>query len=739
MCEKTPSILPGDRICDSCRKELTTVSLPHPSDSFVSDSESDGTISPPDEDVHVDTGESLMIVNQCLDTIGETPLTKRKLQYKKKSKQKIEKIATMMQKAVIGDVHSDQMNDESEIIKQLKEKFSTVGRSEKIQILTVLPKSWSIRRVQEEFGVSDFMARKAKLLVREKGVLSTPNPIPGHSLPQKTVQLVRGFYESDETSRMMPGIKDFASVKTAEGRVHVQKRLVLSNLRELYQMFKDRYPNETVGFSKFADLRPKHCVLAGASGTHSVCVCTIHQNVKLMMLGARIQDLTSTNGTVFKTYNHCIAQVICNPSLPECYLHTCKHCPGIDALKESLLAVLDDNIIDSVTYKQWTTTDRSTLETTSKTSDEFVEAFCDKLEVLIPHSFIATQQASFCCDCKSTLKLGEVLVVADFSENYSFVLQDAAQGYHWNNAQATIHPFVIYYRHSGEECHLSYVVISDCLYHDTVAVYLFQKRLITFLKQALPFSLKKILYFSDGAASQYKNRKNFINLCNHEADFGIQAEWHFSATSHGKGACDGIGGTVKRLAARASLQRPYEQQIMTPPQLFEWASEKVPKTVFNYCSTQEYEEVKEFLKERFQNSRTIPGTRRLHSFVPLSRNTLKVRVYSFSTTSKDVRVTKQESELEIDVISGFVTCSYDREWWLACVLEVDTENLEVKVSFLHPYGPARSFRYPSAPDILIISATDILTKVSPRTAKGHVYSLTQLESKAATAKLKTNN
>ena len=40
-----------------------------------------------------------------------------------------------------------------------------------------------------------------------------------------------------------------------------------------------------VGFSKFADFHPKHCVLAGASGTHSVCVCTIHQNVKLMMLG----------------------------------------------------------------------------------------------------------------------------------------------------------------------------------------------------------------------------------------------------------------------------------------------------------------------------------------------------------------------------------------------------------------------------------------------------------------------
>ena len=35
------------------------------------------------------------------------------------------------------------------------------------------------------------------------------------------------------------------------------------------------------------------------------------------------------------------------------------------------------------------------------------------------------------------------------------------------------------------------------------------------------------LYFSDGAASQYKNCKNVVNLCHHEEDFGISAEWHF--------------------------------------------------------------------------------------------------------------------------------------------------------------------------------------------------------------------
>ena len=73
-----------------------------------------------------------------------------------------------------------------------------------------------------------------------------------------------------------------------------------------------------------------------------------------------------------------------------------------------------------------------------------------------------------------------------------------------------------------------------------------------------------IYYYSDGAASQYKNRLNFLNLCYHESDFGIKAEWHYFATSHGKSACDGVGGTVKRLAARASLQMIYNDQIMTP-------------------------------------------------------------------------------------------------------------------------------------------------------------------------------
>ena len=83
--------------------------------------------------------------------------------------------------------------------------------------------------------------------------------------------------------------------------------------------------------------------------------------------------------------------------------------------------------------------------------------------------------------------------------------------------------------------------------------------------------MKKVIYFSDGAASQCNNRKNFINLCHHSNDFGMEAESHFFATSLGKSPCDGIGGTTERLAARARLQSAIDNQILTPQDLFHWA------------------------------------------------------------------------------------------------------------------------------------------------------------------------
>ena len=53
-----------------------------------------------------------------------------------------------------------------------------------------------------------------------------------------------------------------------------QKRLVLWNIREAYLHYKTTFPDDEIGFSKFAELQPKWCRTVGQSGSHNVCVWT---------------------------------------------------------------------------------------------------------------------------------------------------------------------------------------------------------------------------------------------------------------------------------------------------------------------------------------------------------------------------------------------------------------------------------------------------------------------------------
>lgn len=145
------------------------------------------------------------------------------------------------------------------------------------------------------------------------------------------------------------GKKNCVSVKTGVTKIHVQKRLVLGNLKELYELFKKDYPNEKIGFSKFAELRPKHCVLAGGSGTHSVCVCTTHQNVKLMIEGAKLKNITLNDGTSVSDYKSCLARIMCNEPGTACHLNECSSCPGVEYLKQELSIKLEEEMIDVIT------------------------------------------------------------------------------------------------------------------------------------------------------------------------------------------------------------------------------------------------------------------------------------------------------------------------------------------------------------------------------------------------------
>ena len=207
----------------------------------------------------------------------------------------VDDLSTAIQVPYVPVNHSlveltSQAADLSTLMDTLKEKVNASSKfSERIQLLTLTPDSWSRERVATEFEVSEHVVRAARKLKEEKGILPAITSKPaGNRLLQSTIDAVTQFYLDEEISRYCPGMKDFMMVNLEGKKVPVSKRLILLNLKEAHYLFQQDNPNVKIGLSKFCFLRPKWCVTADSSGSHNVCVCIKHQNPKLMLAGADI-------------------------------------------------------------------------------------------------------------------------------------------------------------------------------------------------------------------------------------------------------------------------------------------------------------------------------------------------------------------------------------------------------------------------------------------------------------------
>jgi hypothetical protein len=80
-------------------------------------------------------------------------------------------------------------------------------------------------------------------------------------------------------------------------------------------------------------------------------------------------------------------------------------------------------------------------------------------------------------------------------------------------------------------------------------------------------------YLSDGASAHFKNAKNMMNLTYHKRDFGIEASWSFSATSHGRGPVDGIEASVKCRGTRHLLSGTPDRAFLSPEDFFKFTRE----------------------------------------------------------------------------------------------------------------------------------------------------------------------
>ncbi|KAK3931753.1 Protein CapI [Frankliniella fusca] len=525
--------------------------------------------------------------------------------------------------------------DAEYVFTQLKRKYSSaITMQEKVSVLSLAPPSWSEYRVCNEFGATRYAVRRARELVAANGVVFPDVPSNskrGKLLSADTRDAVTAFYEDETVSYCTPGMNTKVTVRVNGAKVRKQKKILMSNLDVLFQLFKDRHPDVSIGRSRFAQLRPRHCVYVGTAGTENVCVCEQHQNVTLMCHALRprlVDNVSWDDMTVFKSYDTLLPAVMCNPAGEECFARKCVVCKNYS---DNLRSVLDEVLGDTVTFSRWEkVSKKSQLISRQDSKENFCDLFLQSVCDLAWHDFLARMQQSALWHLKCDMPPGHVLVCADFAENYSFTIQNSVQGFHWNNSQATVHPFVCYFGSEGKTQHLSFVVISNCKDHNSLTVYVFQKQLIAFLKEKFP-ELHKLIYFTDGCAAQYKNFKSLKNLCEHKSDFGLDAEWHFYATSHGKSACDGVGGTVKREARHACLQSPFQNLIGTPRELFQWCVTKMTGTHFCYVDQEDIEKERLFFETRTGKCSTLTGTMNYHFFRPTGTpNQLECKLYSAS-------------------------------------------------------------------------------------------------------------
>ena len=83
--------------------------------------------------------------------------------------------------------------------------------------------------------------------------------------------------------------------------------------------------------------------------------------------------------------------------------------------------------------------DRCTLLEKTEDFDDFGTSLSERIYESTGHHYISKSFEIFLQNSKSNLFINEVIIMLDFSETFSFIMQGESQGFHWENSQCTVH------------------------------------------------------------------------------------------------------------------------------------------------------------------------------------------------------------------------------------------------------------------------------------------------------------
>ena len=200
-----------------------------------------------------------------------------------------------------------------------------------------------------------------------KAGLSIANSSPSQKrgLSEETKGAVNAFYFNNDITWQAPGRKDRVIIREVNSDGKIKKRTeqtqyMLMSLSEAYAKFEE-HPSHKIGRSKFCELRSKNVKLFDHI-PHHVCVCSYHDNVRLLLVALREHTSLAVE------FHDTIAQVTCDPQAKDCLSSQCKNCQDrIDRFAPS-------NGSATARYLQWQNSKRvEKVEIIGTVEDAFLE------------------------------------------------------------------------------------------------------------------------------------------------------------------------------------------------------------------------------------------------------------------------------------------------------------------------------------------------------------------------------
>ena len=104
---------------------------------------------------------------------------------------------------------------------------------------------------------------------------------------------------------------------------------------------------------------------------------------------------------------------------------------------------------------------------------------------------------------------------------------------------------------------------------------------------------------------------------------------------------------MKRLVTKASLHRPYNDQILTSDAIINFCNENIHGIKFFNVPPEDVARSETELKARFELARTVKGTLQFHRFVPVSKSRLHVNMLGAQANDPELVPISESDGLEI--------------------------------------------------------------------------------------------